>query len=240
MSFNSVIAAEELLSRYGALDGEALLEPLIEHELIKGRLCLVSSFGTEAALLLSMVAKIDPALPVIFLDSQKLFQETLAYRDELIKLLGLKNVQTVYPDYSDTTRDDPEGTLWETRANACCYIRKVKPLQKALKNYVAWITGRKRYHGGLRSNMPVIESFEGRVKINPLAAWSPEDIAREFIARKLPEHPLKAKGYLSIGCLPCTDLPVSGQDARSGRWKGSDKEECGIHLDEYGKFRRSG
>lgn len=229
MAIDSVTLAKTLESTYGQLSGESLLAPVIKNAFPR-KLCLVSSFGAEAALLLDMVAKIDPSLPVIFLDTQKLFPETLAYRDTLIQHLGMKNVRTIYPDYADTARLDPDGILNTVDTNSCCYIRKVKPLHRALKGFDAWITGRKRYQGGLRTELPTFEAFEGRVKINPLAAWSRSDIENAIKARGLPEHPLKEQGYLSIGCLPCTDLPASAEDIRSGRWKDSGKIECGIHL----------
>ncbi|MCF8496245.1 MAG: phosphoadenylyl-sulfate reductase [Alphaproteobacteria bacterium] len=232
---NSVAQAQDLLERYGNLEGEALLSPLIR-DVFPGRLCLVSSFGAEAALLLHMVSGIDSGLPVVFLDTQKLFPETLAYRDLLVERLGLSNIRTIYPDYTDTSRSDPDGTLWQSNPNACCTIRKVKPLQKALKGFDAWITGRKRYHGGMRTALPLIEASEGRVKINPLASWSAQDIKREFERRGLPAHPLRAQGYFSIGCLPCTAPPASEDDVRSGRWQGREKQECGIHLGDDGKF----
>lgn len=232
---DSVKKTAMLLDRYGDLDGEALLGPLIRKE-FPGKIALVSSFGAEAALLLAMAAQIDPGLPVIFLDTQKLFPETLAYRDLLTAHLGLKDVRTIYPDYADTARRDPEGKLWSGDVNACCYIRKVKPLQKALKGFDAWITGRKRFQGGLRGDLAPVESADGKVKINPLARWSAVEIEKEFKARDLPEHPLKAAGYLSIGCAPCTALPANADDPRSGRWQGQEKTECGIHLGKDGHF----
>lgn len=232
---DSVKKAAALHEKYRDAPPETLLEAMIGTE-FPGRIALVSSFGAEAALLLDMVAKIDPAAPVVFLDTQKLFPETLAYRDLLTARLGLKDVRTIYPDYADTSRRDPDGTLWKQDVNACCYIRKVKPLQKALKGFDAWITGRKRFQGGLRADMPAIESADGKVKINPLAAWNIEDIAREFAARDLPGHPLKAQGYLSIGCMPCTTPPQNENDPRGGRWAGQEKTECGIHLGTDGHF----
>lgn len=232
---DSVKKSAQLQEKYRGSDAASLLAAIIKEE-FPGRLALVSSFGAEAALLLDMVAKIDPALPIIFLDTQKLFPETLAYRDLLIKRLGLKDVRTIYPDYADTSRRDPDGMLWGRDVNACCYIRKVRPLQKALKGFDAWITGRKRFQGGLRTDMEQIESADGKVKINPLATWGMEDIAKEFAARNLPEHPLKAQGYLSIGCKPCTSLPENKDDPRSGRWQGQEKTECGIHMGTDGHF----
>lgn len=238
MVFNSVQEAAALSERYHGIDGAALLRALIQDE-FSGRIALVSSFGAESGVLLDMVARIDPNLPVIFIDTKKLFPQTLAYRDDLVQRLGLKDVRTIYPDYSDLTRFDPDGTLFDKDANACCYIRKVKPLQRALKGFDAWITGRKRFQGGLRKDLPLIEAAEGRIKVNPLALWSAADIQKAFDASKLPPHPLEALGYLSIGCEPCTSLPTSQQDARSGRWRGTDKEECGIHLGPDGRFHRA-
>jgi len=226
---SSVKLLETLKNKYGHLEGEALLAPLLNNEL-QGRIALVSSFGTEAALLLDIVAKIDPSLPVILLDTQMLFPETLAYHALLKSELGLKNIHIIYPDYVDTSRRDPDGTLWRKDTHACCYIRKVKPLQKALKNFDAWITGRKRFQGGLRTNLELLEASDGKIKINPLAKWSAEKIEKEFKARNLPQHPLKAAGYLSIGCVPCTSIPDNQNDQRGGRWKDQEKTECGIHL----------
>ncbi|MCC6597461.1 MAG: phosphoadenylyl-sulfate reductase [Alphaproteobacteria bacterium] len=228
----------ELQARYADFDAEALIRAFAERE-FPGKIALVSSFGAEAALLLDMVARIKPSMPVIFLDTGKLFPETLAYRDTLIAHLGLENVKTYYPDYIDVSRDDPEGGLWAQKPSDCCYIRKVKPLHKALKGYDCWITGRKRLHGGDRAVLPLIEFFEGQIKINPLANWSMDRITETYTARKLPEHPLVAQGYTSLGCLPCTSLPSSAADPRSGRWAGQEKTECGIHLGKDGKFQRS-
>jgi phosphoadenosine phosphosulfate reductase len=228
----------DLEQKHSHLEGEALISAFYNVE-FRGKMALVSSFGTEAALLLSMVSKVDKNAPVLFLDTVKLFPETLAYKDTLINHLGLTNVKTFFPDYIDVNRDDPEGNLWESKPNHCCYIRKVKPLNKALKGFDAWITGRKRMHGGLRADLPIIEYFEGHFKINPLAAWPAERIMSEFQSRKLPEHPLIAQGYTSVGCMPCTSLPTAEGDVRSGRWAGQEKTECGIHMGSDGKFTRA-
>lgn len=235
---NAAEKAAELKQKYAGLDSSNLLKMLIEKE-FPGTVTLVSSFGAESAILIHMVSEIDPGLPVTFIDTQKLFPETLAYRDLLAARFGLTNIRTIYPDYSDIQRDDPEGTLWERRAHSCCTIRKVKPLQKALKGYDAWITGRKRFQGGIRGELPVIESFEGRIKINPLAHWDAEKLWNRFRELNLPLHPLYEKGYLSIGCAPCTSLPTDPNDPRSGRWAGSDQKECGIHIGEDGQIRRT-
>lgn len=228
---------EQLTQKYEGSAPEELLRVFIKEQ-FTGKIALVSSFGIEAAVLLDMVAKTDAATPVIFLDTKKLFPETIEYRDMLIDHLGLSNVKTYYPDYIDTSRDDPHEDLWQHTPNACCFIRKVKPLKKALKGYEAWITGRKQFQGGLRKNLSQIEYMEGQIKLNPLALISAEDIMAEFERRDLPRHPLQDQGYTSVGCMPCTALPADTSDSRSGRWQNSDKTECGIHLGDDGKFYR--
>lgn len=220
---------ERLKSRYGHLAGEALLRPLIESE-FRERIALVSSFGAEAALLLHMVAKIDPGLPVLFLETGKHFPETLAYRDGLAAKLGLTGVRSLTPDRDALAARDPDGMLWQRAPDECCALRKVEPLAKALRPFDAWITGRKRFHGGGRADLPVLEAEGRRIKVNPLASWDAADIDAEFNARGLPRHPLAEKGYLSIGCEPCTALPLRPDDRRSGRWAELAKTECGIHL----------
>ncbi len=214
--------------KYGHLSAPKLMAAMIGTEFI-GNIALVSSFGTEAAVLLHMVSEIAPDLPVVFLDTQKLFGETLRYRDQLVGQLGLTDVQTVRPDPERLKALDPKGMLFSSRANLCCQIRKVEPLDRALAPYDAWITGRKRYQGRRRAVLPVIEAAEGRVKINPLAGWSKDLLDEYFTEHGLPRHPLEADGYLSIGCMPCTDRVRPGEDVRAGRWRGTDKDECGIH-----------
>ncbi len=221
--------AARLADRVAGRDPQAILRHAIEAA-APGRIALVTSFGAESAVLLHMVSEIDPALPVIFLDTGKLFGETLRYRDELVRRLGLTDVRSVAPDPADLKAVDPDGTLWAGRPDRCCHIRKVLPLQRALSGIDTWITGRKRYQGGERSRLAVVETQGGRVKVNPLANWSQGDIDGYFAAHGLPRHPLQADGYLSIGCMPCTDRASDPDDARSGRWAGRGKTECGIHL----------
>ena len=239
MGFQSQEFLKLLHDQYGSLSGKDVIKAVLAHAPIE-RVCLVSSFGIEAAVLLKLVSDIDKNFPIIFLDTKKLFPETLEYRNTLIDELGLKNVKTVYPDYNDVNRSDADGTLWESSPNSCCTIRKVQPLQRVLKHYDVVITGRKRFHGGMRTELPLFEAQEGRVKINPLASWSVEAIKDAYDAFSLPKHPLEAQGYLSVGCVPCTDLPADENDVRSGRWKNLEKQECGIHLGEDGKFHRTG
>jgi len=220
--------AETLRERYGELDGEDLLRVMLEWQ-YKGRIALVSSFGAEAAVLLDMVARIDPATPVIFIDSGKLFQETLTYRDILVQRLGLTDVRSIEPAPFDLGGHDPDGALWQRNPNLCCYLRKVLPLERALGEFDAWITGRKRDQGGERGDLRTIEAADGRIRFNPLANWSTDKINDSFKERGLPRHPLSDEGYASIGCAPCT-VPVSGDaGARDGRWQGRAKSECGIH-----------
>jgi phosphoadenosine phosphosulfate reductase len=221
--------AAELLARYQGLDGADLLRPMVERE-FPGRIAVSSSFGAEAAVMLDLIAQVDPATPVIFLDTLKLFGETIKYRQTVTALLGLKDVRIVRPDAAEVEKRDPHGVLWQQSPNACCALRKVEPFARSLEGFDAWVTGRKQFHGGQRNALPTIEAEDGKVKINPLATWPRERILEYFISRHLPAHPLVADGYLSIGCMPCTDRVKPGQGVRDGRWAGTDKDECGIHL----------
>jgi phosphoadenosine phosphosulfate reductase len=193
------------------------------------RLAVVSSFGTESAALLKVMADVDPAIPVVFLDTGWLFEETLAYRDTLIATLGLRDVRSIKPLEQTLSRADPERELWFFDPDACCRIRKVEPLARALAPFSAWINGRKRFQGGLRADMPVVEDDGSRLKFNPFANVPREEIEAIYALAKLPPHPLAASGYLSVGCMPCTTRTSPDEDARAGRWRGRAKTECGIH-----------
>jgi phosphoadenosine phosphosulfate reductase len=192
-------------------------------------LALVSSFGTESAALLKVMADVDSAIPVIFLDTGWLFEETLAYRDTLIATLGLRDVRSVKPLEEALTREDPDRELWFSDPDACCRIRKVEPLVRALKPFSAWINGRKRFQGGARAEIPVVEDDGAKLKFNPFANVSREEIEAIYRLAKLPAHPLVASGYLSVGCMPCSSRAAKDEDARAGRWRGRAKTECGIH-----------
>jgi phosphoadenosine phosphosulfate reductase len=192
-------------------------------------LALVSSFGTESAALLKVMADVDPAIPVVFLDTGWLFQETLDYRDTLTRQLGLTDVRSIKPLEETLSREDPDRELWFSDPDACCRIRKVEPLARALKPFAAWINGRKRFQGGVRSDIPVVEQDGSRLKFNPFANVSREDIEAIYKSADLPPHPLVAKGFLSVGCMPCTSRSDAGEDERAGRWRGRSKTECGIH-----------
>jgi phosphoadenosine phosphosulfate reductase len=195
----------------------------------RDHLALVSSFGTQSAALLKVMADVDPAIPVIFLDTGWLFEETLAYRDTLIEKLGLRDVRSVKPDEATLSREDPERELWFSDPDACCRIRKVEPLARALKPFAAWINGRKRFQGGLRAAIPVVEADGPRLKFNPFANVSREELEAIFGHADLPAHPLVASGFRSIGCMPCTSRTAPDEDERTGRWRGRGKTECGIH-----------
>jgi len=209
---------------------ECVLESMILDR-FPGKIALVSSFGTESAILLHMISKVDKATPVIFLETGKLFAETLEYRDELVALLGLTNVKSVRPSGKQLAAFDPDGRLWQKDPDLCCAIRKTNPLDEALEGFSAWITGRKRAQGGLRAGLNLVEAGpDGRVTVNPLAFWDDVQIDGYFARHGLPRHPLQAEGYTSIGCATCTLKPRPGEDKRAGRWAGLDKTECGIHM----------
>ena len=201
-----------------------------------GRTALVSSFGAESVALLHMVSEVDPATPVIFLDTEMLFPETLAYQAELAEVLGLTDIRRITPDAAER---DPDGLLHLSDPDACCSLRKSEPLEAALGGFDAWITGRKRYQGGRRAALPLVESDGSRLKVNPLALWSSEDVADHIARHDLPRHPLVARGYPSIGCAPCTTPVAEGEDPRAGRWRDAGKTECGIHFENGRLVRRA-
>lgn len=236
---------QESLSRlqtfYGHLDAIELLRIIVKDE-FAGRVALLSSFGADAALLIALVAEIDPNTPILFLDTDKHFPETIEYVNELTAQLNLQNVKYLTPDPQLIQNIDKNGELWKHQVNRCCWLRKVEPLERKLKagNYSALITGRKGFQTTDRASLPTIELDEDSIfRINPLIKWTKEQLKEEFNRRNLPQHPLVGKGYLSIGCAPCTRPVKEGEDERAGRWThtaempGEDqKTECGIHLPE--------
>ena len=227
--------AERHLTLAARLDAElrhahprTVLEAAVET--FGDKLALVSSFGAESAVLLHLVAKVKPDIPVLFLDTGMLFGQTLDYRRQLAARLGLTDVRDLRPHYQDLATADPEAKLWQTDTDACCHVRKVLPLDRALDGFDGWVTGRKRFHGGDRLRLPVVEAADGKIKFNPLANWAKADLDAYASEHDLPAHPLVAQGFPSIGCWPCTHPVEDGQDVRAGRWAGSDKTECGIHV----------
>lgn len=225
-------AADELArgleSRYGSAPPRDALEIAVSQ--FPGRLAAVSSFGAESAVLLHMMAEIDPELPVIFIDTGRHFGETKRHRDLLAKRLGLTDVRSVGPELARAAKEDPNEMLFSTDPDRCCGFRKVEPLAAALRPFDAWVTGRKRHQTADREAMPVFEAEGARVKVNPLAAWGTGEVDDYRRRHDLPAHPLVAQGFTSIGCMPCTSRVAPGEDGRAGRWRGADKTECGIHL----------
>ncbi|MBI1210061.1 MAG: phosphoadenylyl-sulfate reductase [Alphaproteobacteria bacterium] len=219
---------EQMRARYHGVHATTLLEAAIFDE-FPGRVATVSSFGSESVVLLHLISQIDPTVPVIFLNTGKLFGETLRYRDRIQAKLGLTDLRSVGPHPGDERVLDPDGTLWSRDPDACCNFRKVLPLRRSLAGFDAEITGRKRFQTVARSSMGPIELNGSRFVINPLHGWSLADLVAHIEKYDLPRHPLVADGFLSIGCMPCTQRVKTGEDYRSGRWAGSDKDECGIH-----------
>lgn len=200
------------------------------------RPAVLSSFGAESAVLLSLVARIDPTTPVVFIDTGMHFMQTLSYRDLLTRHFGLTDIRIATPFKGELEGADPTGALWKADTDACCDVRKVRPLDRALADIDLVITGRKQHQTDDRSAMKPFEFFEGRVRANPLMRWSAERIEARFVAERLPRHPLSLNGFPSIGCWPCT-RPVEAKDApRDGRWFGAAKTECGIHLVRQAQF----
>jgi len=227
--FGDAIAATRLETKFAGVKATSLLRLAIE-DLFPGRIALVSSFGADSAVLLHMISGIDKSTPVVFVDTGQHFPETLAYRDRLVESLGLSNIVLAEPEAETLAVEDPEKFLFASDPDRCCEIRKVQPLSRALAPYEAWITGRKSFQSIDRARTPLFEAEGERVKVNPLVGWSAGDLLAYIKQADLPPHPLVAKGFPSIGCLPCTSAVRPGEDARAGRWRGKAKTECGIHL----------
>ncbi|MDX8348530.1 phosphoadenylyl-sulfate reductase [Cognatiyoonia sp. IB215446] len=233
---------KELAERRNILHRKSDAQTVLRHALEDvqiGPVALVSSFGAESVILLHMIAEIDKATPIIFLDTEMLFPETLAYQQDVAEHLGLTDVRIVGPDRNEVLVEDVDGILHQADTDACCDLRKTRPLNRALKDFGGWITGRKRYQGGRRSTLPLFEKDGAKIKINPLANWTTQDVQDYMTAHALPRHPLVGQGYPSIGCMPCTTRVSAHEDPRAGRWRDSDKTECGIHF-ENGKAVRRG
>ncbi len=228
----------DLNRRYAHHAAPAVLEAALSDPQV-GHTALVSSFGAESVVLLHMISVIDRTTTVLFLDTEMLFPETLDYQREVAAKLRL-DVQVITPDRDLTFLNDPNNRLNATNPDACCTIRKTEPLQRALEPFDAWITGRKRHQGGKRAKLDFFEADgETRIKINPLAHYTRENVQDYILNNRLPRHPLVAKGYPSIGCAPCTTRVADGEDARAGRWRGTDKQECGIHFIDGQTVRRT-
>jgi phosphoadenosine phosphosulfate reductase len=194
-------------------------------------LAMSTSFGAESAVLLHLVTRIHPSIPVLFTNTGFHFKETLEHRDNLVKRLKL-NLRELKPEIPNEEFLRQNGRLYERDPDACCAVNKIAPFEKALKDYKAWITGIRRNQADTRKTSLFVENYRDRlVKVNPLLTWTSKrfwDYAKQY---DLPYHPLWEKGYLSIGCSPetCTRPVKLGEDPRSGRWAGTGKVECGIH-----------
>ena len=223
------VDAAEMEARFAGVPAAAMLAELLTGELV-GRVAAVSSFGAESAVLLHMIAQVDRDVPLIFVNTQKSFGATLAYRDTLAERLGFTDLRVFRPDPRLLATKDATGLRWSYDPDGCCDLRKVEPLRRALQPFDAWISGRKGFQAGTRAALPRFEADEGRLKLNPLADWPRADLLAYAAAHDLPRHPLEADGYASIGCAPCTSKVQPGEDPRAGRWRGWDKVECGIHL----------
>ena len=217
-----------LQAEMGRRNAQEQIEFVLREE-FAGETAVVSSFGSESAVLLHMVAEVDPTTPVLFINTGKLFAETLRYRDRLQDLLGLGDIRTLAPHPLDRAAEDPDGTLWARDTDACCNFRKVIPIRRALEGFAAQITGRKRFQTQARAEMRAVEYFDGRFRFNPLSDWTQADLEAYIARHNLPRHPLVEDGYPSIGCMPCTRRVHVGEAYRDGRWAGLDKDECGIH-----------
>jgi len=205
-----------------------------------GRVAMVSSFGAESAVLLHLISIMAPDTPVLFIDTEMLFEETLAYHRLLAHRFGLRDIRVIRPDRAALFAEDGDALLHRRDPGACCALRKGRPLAAALQGFDAWITGRKRYQGGRRATLEHFEVADARLKINPLAHWRREDMRAHAAAHALPPHPLVRHGYRSVGCAPCTGRVAPGEDDRAGRWRGRAKTECGIHFEGGRALRENG
>ncbi|WP_353205900.1 phosphoadenylyl-sulfate reductase [Sphingorhabdus sp.] len=220
--------AVRLNNMFRGHDTIEMLTVLLRENML-GDAAIVSSFGAESAVLLHLIASIDPTISVLFLDTGKHFPETISYREELLAILGLLDLRILTPDPALLRQKDETGLRWSYDPDGCCEMRKVLPLSAALAGFDAQFTGRKAFQSSTRRALPRFEIEDGRLKVNPLADWDKDRIDAYMAQHTLPSHPLVELGYPSIGCSPCTTKVAPGEDPRSGRWKGWDKVECGIH-----------
>jgi phosphoadenosine phosphosulfate reductase len=200
---------------------------VVARELEAGGLpCVTSSFQAECVVLVHMLQQVRPGLPVLFLDTFHHFAETYVYRDEIARRWNLNVV--------NLQADAPQVGLWQQSTQACCGRHKVEPLFRALEDYDVWFTGLRREQSASRANLQEVEPFAlptGKTlrKVSPLAIWSTKDVWTYAKQHDIPLLPLYAQGYTSVGCEPCTSLPLDPSNDRSGRW-GGQKLECGIHV----------
>lgn len=224
---------KELAERRTILHQKSDPQTIVKHALEDvqlGKVAMVSSFGAESVVLLHMISQVAPDTPILFIDTEMLFPETLQYQKDVAETLGLTNVQVIKPSREKLLEQDVDGILHTIDPDACCSLRKTQPLEDALDGYDSWITGRKRFQSGQRASLPVYEKSGRKVKINPLADWDAKMLTAYIAEHHLPKHPLVSRGFQSLGCAPCTTKTKPGEDPRAGRWRGQDKDECGIHI----------
>lgn len=231
------VVANASVEHYAGIEGRDLVARVVKDH--PGRVALLSSFGAESSVMLHMISEVAPDLPIIFLDTLKIFPETLSYRDRLIDELGLTNVRTAMPDADDLKTHDAGNDLSSRDTDHCCHIRKTLPLARIMADFDVIISGRKRFHGAGRGDLRFVDIQDGKLKVDPLAAFSPLDLKSYMQKHHLPSHPLRLQGYLSIGCMPCTSLGGTAEDPRAGRWQGTEKTECGIHFSANGTIIRT-
>ena len=194
------------------------------HAEFGGRMCLTCSWQRQSSVLVHMISELGLDVPIVELDTQVLFPETYETRDRLVRRYGLE-LRSFRPI-------DAPDRLWETDPDRCCSLRKVEPLERALADYDAWITGIRREQSPTRADAQRVEWSEryGVWKIQPLVDWDAKRVQAYLHVNEVPYNPLHDRGYPSIGCVPCTRAVTSGEDERAGRWSGSEKLECGIHV----------
>ena len=209
---------------------EMLRNTFTESAFIKNPV-VVSSFGADSAVLLHLLSLVEKSAEVVFLDTGFHFDETLTYRRELTRALGLTKVRVARVDPLAAKRHDALGRLHRDQPDACCQLRKVNTLDRHLRMNDAWISGQRQAQASTRLELQCVEvdRLRGKLKINPLAQWSESEIATYKVVNNLLEHPLESEGFLSVGCAPCTSRVIAGEDSRAGRWRGSAKLECGLH-----------
>lgn len=227
----SPVEAERLADQLEDQPAEEVLRVAVE--LFHPRLVLTCSWQKQSSVLVHMLSEIQPDVRVVEIDTGVLFRETIETRDKLVARYPVK-FERLEPELTVDQQAEVHGPrLWERDPDACCSMRKVTPLRQALEGMDAWITGIRRDQSTTRENARKIEIDQRRgvVKVQPLADWTNRDVWRYIWRHSIPYNPLHDHGYPSVGCVPCTTRVESGQDERSGRWKGTGKVECGLHGD---------
>lgn len=220
---------EELADEFEDRGAQELLAWAVER--FAGRIVLTCSWQHQSSILIDMLHQLGADVRIVELDTGLLFPETYETRDRLIERYGL-SVERIDPRQTVAEQERTEGPeLWRRDPDRCCHLRKVEPLERALVGMDAWITGIRRAQSVTRAGARMLElDPRGVVKVQPLAAWSDEDVKGYLFAHDVPYNPLHDRGYPSIGCTHCTRPVLPGEDSRAGRWADAEKTECGLHL----------